>query len=84
MLAIEKLVDLVNRYDVWHVPDLVIEPCQVDVKLVVIIVAEHLQHGFVQLIFLHYGSDHVAVDELIYLFDGHIHPVVGGNVPFQL
>ena len=84
VLAIEQLINLVNGDDVGHVAHLVIEPGQVDVKLIVVVVSKQLEHALIQSIFLHQSPHHVAVDELVDFLYWHIHPVVGRDVPFEL
>ena len=61
--------------------DLVIESRQINIELIIIVVSEHLEHGFIQPFLFHDCSYHVAVNELIYFFDRHVHPVVGADVP---
>lgn len=84
VLPVEQLINLVNGDYVGHMPHLVVESCQVDIQLVVVVVPKQLEHAFIDPVLLHYGPHHVGVDELVDLLDGHVHPVVGRNVPFQL
>lgn len=57
-------------------PDLIIVPCEIDVKLIVVIVPEKLDHMLVIAFFLRDLPDHVRMYELIYFLDWHVHPVV--------
>lgn len=76
VFAIEKLVDFIDRDNIWYVSHLVIESGQIYVELVIVVISKHLEHGLIQLFFLHDCPNHVAVYKLINLFDRHIHPVV--------
>jgi len=66
------------------VANLVVVPRQVYVQLVVVVIPEQLQHTLIQLLLLHDRPHHVAVNKLVNLLHGHVHPMISRYVPFQL
>lgn len=83
--ALEQLVDLVDHQDVRHVAHSVLPVLgQVYIELEIIVISCYLEHGLVKFIFLHYAANHVGMNELVDLFNGHVHPVVRADVSLQL
>ena len=84
MSTIQEFVDFVNRQDVGYVSNFVLVARQVDIELKIVVVSYQLEHGVVNLLLLHEAPDHVRVNKLVHFFDGHIHAMVGRNVPLEL
>ena len=82
--TIQKFIDLVDGQNIRHVSHFVLIASQVDIQLKIVVVSYELQHGVIDLFLLHQTSHHVRVNELVDFFDGHVHAMVGRDVPLQL
>ena len=82
MLALEKLINLVDSIDVWDVTDIVVVPREVDVELIVVVIPQQLEHTVVQNVLSHHLLDHESMYELIHFFDRDVHSVVHGDTSF--
>ncbi len=82
MFPVQHLVYSVNIKDVWHMSDLVLISCKVNVQLVVVIVADYFKCCIIDRFLFHHCSHHVRVNELVYFFYRYIHAMISRDVSF--
>ena len=84
VLTFEHLIDFVDHDDIRNMIHLILPLSQIQIQLVIIIVPNDLQKVLVEAVFFGHGSDHEGVDELVNLFDGDVHAVVGTDVALEI